>query len=105
MLRHTILLYICVQLLFYLFLQIEQPELIVASQDLIEGLENENVKEYYSYMVNVATLLGADNTTVEKELLKVIEFEVALAKVRKIYLVVYKVCLTTFCSLYVSTFQ
>ena len=51
----------------------------------MKGLRSHVVKAYYSYMVDIALMFGADNkTAVKKELLKVVRFEMKLANVSRI---------------------
>jgi len=50
---------------------------------LIEGLKNKIVQAYHSYQVDSAVLYGADQKRAEKEMKEVLEFELALANVRK----------------------
>lgn len=48
---------------------------------LIRGLNDSSTSAYYKLMVKSATLLGADEKIAEKELLKALHFEIALANV------------------------
>lgn len=43
----------------------------------------EALQAYHKYMTEVAVLLGANKTTAPFELLKIIEFEIEIANVRK----------------------
>lgn len=47
----------------------------------MKGTNEKIVKAYYSYMVDVAVILGADRNTAEKELKESLEFEMKLANV------------------------
>lgn len=49
---------------------------------MIKGLEDKIVKAYYEYMVDTAVIYGANHEVAEVELLKALEFEIALANVR-----------------------
>ena len=48
---------------------------------LVRGLNDSSTAAYYQLMVKSAKLLGADESTVENELLKALHFEMALANV------------------------
>ena len=48
---------------------------------LVEGLSNERVQAYFSYMVDVAVTLGAKKNQAEKELSEVLKFVIEMAKV------------------------
>lgn len=45
----------------------------------------EALQAYHKYMTEVAVLLGADKSTAPYELLKIIEFEIEMANVSKLY--------------------
>lgn len=47
----------------------------------MKGFEEDHVKSYFEYMVEVAELLGATRYIAEKELKESLEFEIELAKV------------------------
>lgn len=47
-------------------------------------MNDTNVKAYYEYMVDMAVVMGADRGRAEKELLETLQFEIALANVRKL---------------------
>lgn len=47
----------------------------------LEGLENENVMAYHEFMVDYATLLGAEINSTKQQMLDVINFETQLHKV------------------------
>ena len=48
---------------------------------MAQGLSNELVQEYFSFMVDVAVILGANQNQAEKELSEVLRFEIEMAKV------------------------
>ena len=48
---------------------------------MVEGLSNELVKAYFSYMVDIAVILGAKQNQAEKELSEVLKFVIEMAKV------------------------
>lgn len=52
----------------------------------IQATNNETIQAYYKFMVDLVVKLGADRSTAEKQLLQSLEFEIGLAKVRKIFL-------------------
>lgn len=64
--------------------QIDQPILGIDREYLIEGFEDEIVKAYYNYHVDSAVFYGADRFYAEIEAKKVLNFEMELAKVRRI---------------------
>ena len=49
---------------------------------LIAGFDDENVQAYYSYMVDMAVIFGADRFNAELEMKDVLNFEMRLANVR-----------------------
>lgn len=49
---------------------------------LLKGLGDKDVKAYLEYQIGLATLLGADKDRARKELVQIVEFEIALANVR-----------------------
>lgn len=48
---------------------------------LTKGHEDKIVQAYYSYMVDVAVIYGADRNAAQKELMDSLNFEMALANV------------------------
>ena len=53
---------------------------------LVEGLSNERIQAYFSYMVDVAEILGANKDQAKKELSDVLKFEIEMAKVSNLTL-------------------
>ena len=53
---------------------------------LVEGLSNERVQAYFSYMVDVAVILGANKNQAENQLSDVLKFEIEMAKVSNLKL-------------------
>ncbi len=62
-------------------LKIDQADLVVSREFLIKGLEEDYVKHYLTYMVEIAVMLGAPKDRAEKELTDSVLFEIELAKV------------------------
>merc|ERR1712112_285300 len=60
-------------------INIDQADLRSYREYLINGMDDDYVKSYYNYMVNVAVLLGADRVKAEKELKESLLFEIELA--------------------------
>lgn len=60
---------------------IDRAQLGAEEQMLTKGTENEHVDAYFSYMVDVALLFGANITLAASELKSALEFEIALAKI------------------------
>lgn len=50
---------------------------------LIKGLEDKIVSAYYDYMVDLAVIYGADKARAKSDLMDSLNFEIALANVRK----------------------
>ena len=67
----------------YFSAQIDQAALGLSREYLIKGLENPIVQAYHSYQVDMAVLYGAKREDAEKEMGEVLQFEFALANVRK----------------------
>lgn len=61
--------------------QINHAKLGLEREYLVEGLENNVVKAYYEYMVDIAVIYGADRSRAKKELMESLEFEIKLAKI------------------------
>lgn len=64
-------------------LKIDQSALGLSREYLIKGLESPIVQAYHSYQVDMAVMYGADQNRAEDEMRDVLEFEFALANVRK----------------------
>ena len=67
--------------------QVSQPWVNDEYNDLYydilqEGLANEKIKAYYEYMVELTSVLGADKETNRIEMKQVLDFEIAINKVR-----------------------
>lgn len=62
-------------------LQVDQAALGLSREYLTKGHDDKIVQAYYSYMVDVAVIYGADRKAAEKELLDSLNFEMALANV------------------------
>lgn len=62
-------------------LQIDGATLGLDREYLIQGKENEVVKAYYEYLVDLAIIFGADKATAEKEIEDALNFEIKLAEV------------------------
>ncbi|XP_058793376.1 neprilysin-2-like isoform X2 [Phymastichus coffea] len=60
---------------------LDQTWLSLPREYLSKGLENEVVKAYYNYMVDIAVILGGNRDRVTKELLDSLNFEIKLAKI------------------------
>ncbi|TRY73034.1 hypothetical protein TCAL_01898 [Tigriopus californicus] len=60
-------------------LDLDQPGLGMSREYLIKGFFDEDVQAYLHYMIDVATFLGADPSTVAQEMKEVLEFEIMLA--------------------------
>ena len=66
--------------------QLDRAEQALDREYMAEGLSNELVQEYFSYMVDVAVILGANQNRAEKELSEVLMFEIEMAKVSNLKL-------------------
>jgi len=62
-------------------LDLDQPGLGMSREYLMKGLEDDDVQAYFTYMKDVAMLLGADETETDKQMLDTIKFEMELAKI------------------------
>ena len=62
-------------------LDLDQPTLGIAREYLVSGLQHTEVAAYLAYMVDVATMLGADRQQAEVEMLEVVKFEMELANI------------------------
>lgn len=47
----------------------------------MEGVDDKIAKAYFNYMIDVATILGANRSRAEKELRESLQFEIKLAEV------------------------
>lgn len=62
--------------------QIDKAFLAFERHGFILGRENnEQMKEYFNYMVDMAVIFGANRTKAEQELNKTLDFQIELAKV------------------------
>ncbi|KAF2893715.1 hypothetical protein ILUMI_12459, partial [Ignelater luminosus] len=50
-------------------------------ENLLEGMDNEVVKAYYSYLVDLAVIFGANKSSAEKEMKDALDFEIDLTKI------------------------
>jgi membrane metallo-endopeptidase-like protein 1 len=69
------------------FFQLDQAWLSLPREYLVKGLDNEVVKAYFSYMVDVAVILGADRDRATDELRESLDFEISLANVSAFFIV------------------
>lgn len=67
-------------------LQLDQASLGLSREYLNRGLNDKLVQSYYEYMVDIATLLGADRARAEVELKESLQFEISLANVSSLYI-------------------
>jgi len=65
----------------YRVLDLDQPSLGMAREYLIKGVDNSDVQAYKTYMLDVATLLGADPEIAARDMTEVLQFEIALANI------------------------
>lgn len=65
--------------------QVGPAALGLSSERLIKGFDNDIVKAYYKYMVDMAAMFGANRTRAEQELKESLEFEIKLAKVSSFF--------------------
>ncbi|XP_055543996.1 neprilysin-2-like isoform X1 [Wyeomyia smithii] len=59
----------------------DQAALGISREYLVKGFESPIVSAYYSYMVDMAVLLGAEESRAKRELLDSLNFEIALANI------------------------
>lgn len=71
--------------IFELIFQLDQASLGLSREYLNRGFSDKLVLAYYDYMVDVATLLGADRARAEVELKESLQFEMKLANVSHNY--------------------
>ncbi|KRT83251.1 Peptidase [Oryctes borbonicus] len=62
-------------------LNIDQPFLVLSREALIQGIANELVQAYYSYMADIAVIFGAERGRAYNEMLNVVNFESKLANI------------------------
>ena len=62
-------------------LDLDQPSFGLSREYLLRGLQDPQVVAYYTYMTQVATLLGADRQQAELQMLEVLMFETQLANI------------------------
>lgn len=61
--------------------QLDQASLGLSREYLNRGMSDKLVQAYYDYMVDIATLLGADRARAQQELKEALQFEIELANV------------------------
>lgn len=66
------------------FLQIDQAALGLSREYLTKGHDDKIVQAYYSYMVDVAVIYGADRKAAKEELMEALNFEMKLANVSQL---------------------
>ena len=64
-----------------LILQVDTATLALPREYLSKGFANKYVKAYFQYAVDIAVMLGADETRAKQELKEVFELEMILANV------------------------
>ncbi|XP_015116946.1 neprilysin-2 isoform X2 [Diachasma alloeum] len=62
-------------------IDLDQASLGLSREYLSKGLDDKIVKAYYSYMVDIAVILGAKREFAEKQLLQSLKFEIKLANI------------------------
>uniref|UniRef100_A0A1B0DA99 Peptidase M13 N-terminal domain-containing protein n=1 Tax=Phlebotomus papatasi TaxID=29031 RepID=A0A1B0DA99_PHLPP len=62
-------------------IDLDQSALGLSREYLIKGLDDKIVQAYYSYMVDLAVIYGAERSRAEKELKESLEFEIKLANI------------------------
>ncbi|XP_076238812.1 M13 family metallopeptidase neprilysin 2 isoform X2 [Calliopsis andreniformis] len=62
-------------------IDLDQASLELSREYLVKGFDDKIVQAYYSYMVDIATILGADKDRAMKELKESLEFEMNLANI------------------------
>jgi len=62
-------------------LDLDQPPLGLSREFLVRGVEDKNVQAYFTFMKDVAILLGADKDEAEDQMKKVLEFEIQVANI------------------------
>ena len=61
--------------------QLDRAEQFLDQKYMVKGISNELVQEYFSFMIDLAVILGANQNQAEKELSEVLRFEIEMAKV------------------------
>ncbi|KAF5287391.1 hypothetical protein FQA39_LY15929 [Lamprigera yunnana] len=59
----------------------DQAKLGLDREHLVKGFNEKIVKAYYNYLIDLATILGAQKVTAKKELKDSVMFEISLAKI------------------------
>ena len=73
---------------YFFFFQFDQSDLLLPSAEYYQlGFNHPIIQSYYNVLLNVATLLGAEPALAKKEMKELIEFEMNLASVSKLYTV------------------
>ena len=68
---------------FVVLFQLDQAELGMPSRDYyMKGYNDSDVKIYEKFAINIAMLFGANETTAQKEIKDMVDFEIRLANVR-----------------------
>ncbi|KAF4525127.1 hypothetical protein B566_EDAN005069 [Ephemera danica] len=62
-------------------IDLDQASLGLSREYLVKGMDDKVVKAYYSYMVDLAVIFGAERTTAENELKESLMFEMKLANI------------------------
>ncbi|XP_024943266.1 neprilysin-2 isoform X2 [Cephus cinctus] len=62
-------------------IDLDQASLGLSREYLSKGFDDKIVQAYYSYMVDIAVILGANKATAAKELKQSLEFEIKLANI------------------------
>lgn len=65
----------------YRVLDLDQPGLGMAREYLMKGLDDPDVQAYFTYMLDVAQLLGADLELASRDMTDVLNFEIQLANI------------------------
>ena len=62
-------------------MDLDQPSLGMSREYLMKGLEDSDIQAYFTYMKDVAILLGASQDQAEQQMLEVIKFEIDVANI------------------------
>ena len=62
-------------------MDLDQPGLGMSREYLMKGLGDGDVQAYFTYMKDVAMLLGASQDQAEEEMLEVIKFEINVSNI------------------------
>lgn len=68
-----------------MYLQFDEPTLGLSREFLLRGLGDSVVQAYFEYMVDLAIIFGADGDRAKEELLDVLQFEINIANVCKLF--------------------